>query len=265
MARRRWNSLPGVDPGTWDYLKSSWIAQRYETYFAQHPLFAVDQEILQQAFGAPHADVRIVDLGCGNGRALLPLVSQGFSGLGVDLSLAMLQELRRKSRELGLDVPCVYANLVQLDGIQDRSCNHGMCLFSTLGMIQGQANRVRALQHFRRIICPGGTLVLHVHNYWFNLWDPGGPWWLLKNLGHSAWSQCFGSGGVERGDKHYPYRGLNNMFLHVFRRSEIQDDLKSAGWRDITFIPLKPVTMEPWKEAAFAKSIRNVGWMILCR
>lgn len=265
MSRRLWSPLPGVDAGTWDYLNSNWIAERYESYFADHPLFAVDQRIMLSAFGPPSLDTTIVDLGCGNGRALLPLVQMGFAGLAVDLSTAMLTEVRDRAKKLGLEVPCVQANLVQLDGLADACCDHGMCLFSTLGMIQGRRHRVTALQHFRRIIRPNGTLVLHVHNYWYNLFDPGGPWWLLRNLVAAGWSQSVGSGKLERGDKHYPYRGLQNMFLHVFTKSEIQADLIAAGWTQTEFIPLRPVSLQPWRETAWGKSIRSVGWVIICR
>lgn len=265
MDRRRWNPLPGVDAGTWDYLNSSWIAERYASYFAGHPLFAVDQQILLEAFGPPDADKTVVDLGCGNGRALLPLVELGFQGLAVDLSPSMLREVRRAADERGLAVTCVLANLVQLDGIRSASCDHGMCLFSTLGMIQGRQHRQQALGHFRRIIKNEGTLVLHVHNYWYNLWDPGGPWWLLGNVVRATWGRLKGSGGQEIGDKHYPYRGLPNMFLHVFRRSEIADDLRRAGWGNVEFIPLRSVSLRPWSGAGWWKGLRSVGWVIVCR
>lgn len=265
MNRRQFCPLPGVDPGTWDYLNSRWIAERYESYFADHPLFAVDQDILTSAFGSPSPDKTIVDLGCGNGRALLPLIQQGFSGVAVDLSTSMLGEVRDRAKQLNVGVTCVHANLVQLEGLSANCFDHGMCLFSTLGMVHGQSHRVTALKHFRRIIRPSGTLVLHVHNYWYNLFDPGGPWWLLRNLVASGWSRSFGSGKLERGDKHYPYRGLPNMFLHVFTRREIQSSLHQSGWTNLEFIPLRPVSLQPWREAAWGKAIRSVGWIIICR
>jgi SAM-dependent methyltransferase len=252
-----------VDAGTWDYLNSRWIAERYESYFAGHPLFAVDQALLQRTFGSPDRAKVVVDLGCGNGRALLPLVAAGFSGLAVDLSVAMLQEVRRAAERLGVEVPCVQANLVELDGIAAASCDHGMCLFSTLGMIQGRVNRVQALRHFRRIIKPGGRLVLHVHNYWYNLQDPGGPWWLMGNLFRSIYSKWLGDGRIERGDKHYPYRGLQNMFLHVFTRGELTRDLQQAGWQTMEFLPLQPRTMQPWTDSAWLKDWRAVGWIVI--
>lgn len=265
MTRRDWTSLPGIDQGTWDYLKSSWIAQRYADYFANHPLFETDQTILNEAFGSPERNPVIADFGCGNGRALLPLIERGFSGLAIDLSEAMLREVQTAAQQRGVPVTCVQANLVELDGITSGSCAHGMCLFSTLGMIKGRPHRRRALSHFRRIISPTGTLVLHVHNYWYNLWDPGGPWWLIGNRIRSFCSQRFGDRSVERGDKHYPYRGLQKMFLHVFTQRELQDDLAAAGWSKSEFIPLRPQSLQRWDTTAIAKGIRTPGWIIICR
>jgi len=55
------------------------------------------------------------------------------------------------------------------------------------------------------------------------------------------------------------------MFLHVFRQTEIQSDLIQSGWTNLEFIPLQPVTLRPWSEAAIGKSWRAIGWIILCR
>lgn len=260
MSLRNWNLPEGVDPGTWDYVNSRSIADQYETYFQDHPLFAVDQSLVEASLGPPQKKTWVADFGCGNGRALLPLVAKGFHGLGIDLSLAMLQQVKRAALQRDLLVDCVHANLVEMDGIADNSVDHGICLFSTLGMIKGRANRQRALGQFSRVIKPGGILVLHVHNYWYNLLDPGGPWWLVRNRIRSWWDRA-----VERGDKHYPYRGLTNMFLHVFTRSEIRSDLATAGWQVTRWVPLEPKTLQPWERPGMMGAVRTVGWVIVCR
>ena len=69
-------------------------------------------------------------------------------------------------------------------------------LFSTLGMIRGRENRQRVLNHVRRILKPGGLFVVHVHNLWYNLYDPGGPWWLVKNLLTAAVARHRGGGQI---------------------------------------------------------------------
>ncbi len=259
MSNRQWSMPAGVDRGTWDYVSSSWIADQYDKYFKDHPLFSVDQSIISEAFGPPSPSKTIVDLGCGTGRALLPMVQAGFQGVGVDLSIAMLKQLKQRATESKVSVTSLHANLVDLSCVQRDSFAHGMCLFSTLGMIKGRTNRHQALQEFRRVIQPDGRLVLHVHNYWYNLWDPGGPWWLLKSLVGSAVFR-----DRERGDKHYEYRGLTNMFLHVFSKPEIRRDLQNAGWKIQRFVPLRPITLEPWTEPAWYKFFNAVGWVIVC-
>ena len=44
----------------------------------------------------------VLELGCGTGRALLPLARDGFAVTGVDLSPAMLALARRKIDQAGL-------------------------------------------------------------------------------------------------------------------------------------------------------------------
>ena len=98
----------------------------------------------------------------------------------------MLAVVGEKAAEEHLPIERLRANLVELDCLADASVDYAVSLFSTLGMIHGRPNRQRALGHVRRMLKPGGVLVLHVHNFWYNLFDPGGPWWVLKILLRAA-------------------------------------------------------------------------------
>ena len=254
-----WQLPPGVSPGTQEYFESQMVAEDYDEYFRYTSLFQFDQAILTEEFGKPVPGDTIADFGCGSGRALVPLVSSGYRGLAIDLSASMLDVVRRKSDEQDLGIHCVQANLVELDGFRDDSVDHGICLFSTLGMVQGKSNRQQAVSHFRRMIRPGGKLVIHVHNYLYNLFDPGGPTWMFRNLWQS-WTRK----GVERGDRTYPYRGVYNMFLHVFTRSEIRALLQRAGFRISRWIPLNPTRMDRLRLDWLASSLRCNGWVLVC-
>lgn len=260
MSLRNWNLPPGVDVGTWDYATSKSIANQYEDYFQDHPLFAVDQQLIDHSLPPPAAETRVADFGCGTGRALLPLIQRGYQGVAIDLSHAMLRQVRQMASERGLNVDCIHANLVQLDALADHCFDHGICLFSTLGMIKGRRHRKQALGHMQRTIRPGGLLILHVHNYWYNLFDPGGPWWLLKNR-----VQTMLDSKVEIGDKHYPYRGLTNMFLHVFTQKEIRTDLQNAGWTIRDWHSLEPRTLKVLEGKRWLAQLRTIGWIIVCQ
>jgi SAM-dependent methyltransferase len=232
------------------------VAINYDDYFAFNSLFDFDEQVLARHFTPPGL---VADLGCGTGRALLPIVRSGHRGLAIDLSPHMLAIVREKAAEELLPNTCIRANLVELDALRDRTVDHAMCLFSTLGMIQGRENRQRMLAHVRRILRPGGRFVLHVHNYWFNLWDPGGPWWVVSNL-------LAGSAlrNIDVGDKFFHYRGVPNMFLHVFRPGELRRAVAEAGFRIVEWIPLDVARRHPLRRPWLAESLRANGWIVVC-
>ncbi len=254
--RPSWQLPAGVSRATWDYLHHPSIADDYDEYFAFNSLFEHDERVLAENFLRPGL---VADFGCGTGRALLPLVRGGQRGLAIDLSEHMLRIVREKATLENLPITCLQTNLVELDCLADSSVDHAMCLFSTLGMIRGRTNRRRALKHFRRVLKPGGRFVLHVHNYWYNLRDPEGPMWLVKNLLTATFSR-----EVEIGDKWFPYRGLPSMFLHVFRWRELAADLRSAGFKIVQRIPLDTPRRDPLRYPWFLEWFRANGWIVVC-
>lgn len=262
--------------GTWEYVHAEAIATGYDAFVARTALCELDITWLRRWFpptaaasgpsvaaedcrdanasGGPagprglgtagRASPLVVDLGCGTGRVALPLADLGYRVLGVDLSQAMLEQLRRKQirrqseagstsgrvcdvGSRGRLIGGVRANLVELGCLGDGVADAAVCMFSTLGMVLGRRHRRAVLSHASRIVRPGGQFVVHVHNRWASLREPGG-WWRL--LGSWVGSRRRG-GTVEFGDAVYPYRGLERMFMHRFSRRELLDDLAACGWR----------------------------------
>ncbi len=253
----QWQLPAGVPRGVWQYAQAEEIARQYDERLGGHPLFALDEQVLAEYFCQPGL---VVDLGCGTGRALVPLVRRGFHGLGVDLSRPMLQVLGRKIVEQGLRIARIQANVVELDCLRDGAADYCMCLFSTLGMIRGRENRRHVLAHAWRILRPGGLFVLHVHNAWNRLMDPDGRRWLAVNLLESL-RGC----DVELGDKFFDDRGISKLFVHSFRQGELTSDLRRAGFKLLRLIALSAERRRPLRWPWLMGRLRATGWIAVCR
>ena len=258
MARTPEGQLPrGVTRGVWEYVQADHIADRYDDYFALNRLFEFDEQVLERHFCRPGL---VIDLGTGTGRALVGLARRGFRGLAVDLSRAMLRIVVEKARLDRLPIQVLQANLVELDCIRSRSFDYAVCLFSTLGMVRGRANRHRLLEHVRRILKPEGIFVLHVHNLCFNLYDPAGRRWLLGHL-----PAVLRDRRIELGDKCFRYRDIPQMFLHTFTQRELLHALGRAGFRVEELIPLNRSRQRPLAWRWFFGRFRANGWIAVCR
>lgn len=280
-----WQLPPGVTRGLWDYAHSDAVAYDYDEYFAFNRMFEFDEPLVVNALrkrakqsgqpseqrppqedasvsvdpnGAPNGEL-VVDLGCGTGRALVTLCRAGYRGLAVDLSQAMLDIVQEKADLAELPIDCLRANMVELDCLAESSVDHAICLFSTLGMIRGRTARRQALYHVARILRPGGAFVVHVHNFWFNLYDPRGWQTVTASLLRGWFSRDH-----EPGDRFFHYRGVSNMFLHVFRREELTADLMSAGLKVDEIVPLASCRDRAVRLPWLLPTMRAHGWIAIC-
>ncbi len=178
-----WQLPAGVDRALWEYLQSETIAEDYDEYFAQTRLLTLDRDFLRESFSKPG---RLIDLGCGTGRLALDFAARGFDVVAVDLSKHMLEVTRRKRDQLGLSLEVLEGNICDLSSIESSSFDYAISMFSTLGMVVGIESRRRAMAEIHRLLKPEGLFGLHVHNRWFNLFDPQGRRWLWSDLARQA-------------------------------------------------------------------------------
>ena len=156
-----WQLPAGVDRGLWDYLHSREMAQGYDAMMMMSPLAALDVRFCVERFTVPGS---LLDLGCGTGRLADAFAARGFDYLGIDLSEEMLAVAKRHERER---VRFVQGNLLNLRELVSEPFDYAACLFSTFGMIRGEAERRQFLRDVFEVLKPGGTFVLHVHNRHF--------------------------------------------------------------------------------------------------
>ncbi len=262
--RASWQLPPGVSRGTWDYVTQPAIATEYDQFHAGHPLLELDRKLIAEHLGPattrPDGSRRIaVDLGCGTGRNLIPLAEQGWRVVGVDLSHAMLGEYRSKAQSVGQsDAVAVRANMAHLECFADGFADAVLCMYSSLGMVQGQTNRRSVMKHASRILGSQGMFFVHVHNRGSWLRDPGGVRRTVWD-----WIRARRDPGWELGDSIYAYRGLPSMFLHIYSERELRRDLAASGLVVRDWVRLNRRSSEllpgPW-----FPHLRSGGFLAVC-
>lgn len=249
-----WQMPPGVNRGLWDYLHDPGVARNYDASLAGASLPDVDLRFMGEHCARPS---RLLDLGCGTGRLLVPFARRGYTVLGVDLSAEMLAVAREKAAAAGAGVHLMRANLTELDGLRDQTFDYAACLFSTLGMVLGATHRRRVVAHAFRLLRPRGCFVLHVHNRWFNVWNGPGRTWLFWDW----WARRMGR--AEGGDRVMPvHQGVAGLTLHLFTRDEAVRLLVDAGFliREVQPVSLRPDGRLPWPW--WLGGLRAYGYLI---
>jgi SAM-dependent methyltransferase len=115
----------------------------------------VDRSVLDEAVGLVHGDGPVIDLGCGPGQVARYLAGRGAHSIGLDLSPQMLRQAR-----LQADGPFVCGDLRALPFRSARAS--GAVAFYSIQHLPRQDLPV-ALEEIRRVLAPGGFLVIATH------------------------------------------------------------------------------------------------------
>lgn len=127
-------------------------------------LGSVDEDLFLLRQFARRSSSPILELGCGTGRALLPLARDGHRVVGVDVSPAMLEIARRKVEAEGLAgrVSLVEQDMRNLD-LQERF-NLVFAAISSFSHLLTLDEQLATLSRVREHLAPGGTLLLDLFN-----------------------------------------------------------------------------------------------------
>ena len=217
----------------------------------------LDIQIASQLLSELPCPSVVADFGCGTARLARQLIGGGHRFLNIDLSQHMLQQAFGKDHERVLSVQM---NLVEMSALKDDCLDFGMCLFSSIGMIRGKANRLEFLQHVHRALKPRASLLVHVHNRYHRLSDPGSLFWLTKSRLKSWLSR-----DTEYGDRVYGYRGLPNMYLHIFSWRELTHLFNQAGFIDLQLKPIDSHGEKIRSNGRWLNSWRTGGYFVIAR
>ena len=117
----------------------------------ERAILALFADLVQAAGGGPVADV-----GCGSGRITAHLHGLGVGAFGIDLSPGMIEVARRDHPGLKFEV----GSMTDLD-LADGSVGGLVAWYSLIHIPDDQVSSVFA--HFRRVLRPGGPLLLSFH------------------------------------------------------------------------------------------------------
>jgi SAM-dependent methyltransferase len=101
---------------------------------------------------------RLLDVGCGTGNSLLPMLERGYAVTGVDLSPAMLAEAECKTEGRAR---LLEGDIRELDALGEFDLV--LCLGDALNYLQTQEELIAALAGLRRNLAAGGIAVFDVN------------------------------------------------------------------------------------------------------
>ncbi len=180
---------------------------------------------------------RILDIGCGSGRACRYLAVAGSEAVGVELDSQTLRDARQRRKEPRQD-----CEFIRADGrilcFRDQTFDYVISLASTLSekyrLWMQREDRASLLQEAVRVTRPGGLiLVSFVHRYW----SLKGFFSFLKNYWMWITEKATGK-RTELGDYREVIAGTPVRF-HAFTIREAK-----------SLFPKKGIRLETWRRGA---------------
>jgi tRNA (uracil-5-)-methyltransferase TRM9 len=161
-----------------------------------------------------------VDIGCGNGRHLLPCARQCHQIIGIDISRNLLDIVQKKVKQQNIaNVTLLHANAIDIP-LKDDTV-YGVLFIAALHNIQRRYLRVRSLSEVRRILKHEGRALISVWSRWQDRYRK-----------HFQKQWFYREGGREFGDTTiwWRHQGLNiPRYYHLYSKREFEKDLTDAG------------------------------------
>jgi SAM-dependent methyltransferase len=106
------------------------------------------------------APKRVLDLGCGFGRALLPLAAAGHDVVGLDHDAEALRRCGTRLAEAGGAANLVEGDFLSAAALPGGPFDAALCLGNTFMLIVDVDEAVDLLIRLRRVLAPGGAFVI---------------------------------------------------------------------------------------------------------
>jgi ubiquinone/menaquinone biosynthesis C-methylase UbiE len=192
---------------------------------------------------ARNARGSVLEVACGTGRILIALAKENIDISGLDTSQGMLDILKRKAKEAGIEPQVQHADMV--DFKFEKKFNLIIVPYRSFLHLSSESQRSGALKNFYEHLNPGGRLIIHsynpskdellmtgkFHNYDLEEVEREGRKitlnWYLK------YEPREGAGNyrilLEDGERHEEF----NMSIYFVGQKEMRNLLERAGYKNI--------------------------------
>lgn len=156
----------------------------------------------------------VLDVGCGAGRASIPLALRGFQVTGVDVSDALLMEAKRAADRENTNI-----RFMQVEGLElpfgDASFDAVLAL-KVYCYIPMRNSRIRYLEEIARVLKPGGVLLLSQYIVPDAFFD--------EHMDENYHRFAGEYGDLEPGDTF----SSDGAYVHWFTEGDLRDELEQA-------------------------------------
>jgi SAM-dependent methyltransferase len=167
--------------------------------------------------------VRVLDVGCGNGRLLKVLAERHAKYIGLDQSEGLIKICQDKYPEYKFAA----GDILNLGVLPEYDFDYVFCI-AVLHHLPGADLRLAALKQLKNKIRTGGKVVLTVWNMW-----PQEKYRAM--LYKFALLKIFGKNKMDIGDVLFDWRAPNSQmskrYYHIFNQIELKSLVKKAGFK----------------------------------
>lgn len=182
----------------WDEIAEGW------TNWRQKPLDIVEKLVQEWQPG------KILDIGCGNCRNLLPFARAGFECHGIDFSHKMIEIAKESCKKNGAKVKLEVAYADELP-FENATFNY-IITIAVIHHLDTKEKRIKAVEEIKRVLKPGGKALILVWNklQWKFVFNPRDVYipWKRKSMEYMR-------------------------YYHLFTHWEMQKLIKNAGLKII--------------------------------
>ena len=151
----------------WGHEASTYETQRVDS--VHYPMQEIRLRYVIDMFG--DEPKKHLDVGCGPGYTIMPLLKKGWDITARDISEEMLERAKKNISDAGLDpekVAFAKGNIEKLE-FEDNSFESIACI----GVVEYLKKDDKAFRELWRVLKPGGTMVISIRNRLclFRLWD----------------------------------------------------------------------------------------------